>query len=231
MVATSVLGSVVCLTQNSPPTTVSWTRDGVAIQMDGVAYDMIQQVIERQSYSRYNNTLLIRDAIELAGDHSYCCIASNYAGNSTPECVNTTWSGKFYGLCPYFYYLWLHKAQPEVVIAMPEEALYSKPFQATCIASLQPRVAPYLTQYLTVEWMGAEGEYLSPEDGITIEEQKTSSTAATRALVIDSLSMFHGGNYTCEANVVLPDTVGSFNTTHQYHLDVLSKAVIFMFCL
>ena len=97
--ATSVLGSVECLTQNSPPTTVTWTRDGVVIEMDGVAYEMIQQVIERQSYSRYNNTLLIRDAIELAGDHSYCCIASNYAGNSTPECVDTTWSGKFYGLC------------------------------------------------------------------------------------------------------------------------------------
>lgn len=93
MAATSVLGTIECLTQYSPPTDVTWTRDGIVIDMDGISYGMIQRVIERQSYSRYNNTLLIRDAIELAGDHIYCCMASNNAGSSTLECVNTTWSG------------------------------------------------------------------------------------------------------------------------------------------
>ena len=72
---------------------MTWTRDGVTIKVDGFVYEMIQQVIERQSYSKYNNTLLIRDAIKLAGNHRYCCKASNYAGNSATECVTTTWSG------------------------------------------------------------------------------------------------------------------------------------------
>ena len=123
----------------------------------------------------------------------------------------------------------MSKAQPEVVVTMPVEAIYSKPFQATCRASFQPRVAPYLTQYLTVDWMGADGQYLTTttEGGITVEEQQTSSVAATRALVIDQLSMTHGGNYTCEARVELPDNAGSFNTTHRYHLGVLSKASVF----
>ena len=111
------------------------------------------------------------------------------------------------------------------MVTMPEEAIYSKPFQATCRASLQPRVAPYLTQYLTVEWMGAEGEYLTSGGAVTIEKQQTSSTAATKDLVFNPLNMTHGGNYVCEAKVVLPDSAGSFNTTHQYHLNVISEVV------
>ena len=91
--ATSVLGTIECLTQNSPPTIVTWLRDGSVIELDGMAYEMVQTVIERQSYSRFNNTLLIRDAVQLAGDHKYCCRASNSAGTSTSHCVPTSWSG------------------------------------------------------------------------------------------------------------------------------------------
>ncbi|CAI8020956.1 hypothetical protein GBAR_LOCUS12479 [Geodia barretti] len=206
--STTFLASVECLTQNSPPTTVTWLRDGVTVQVDGTAYEMIQTVIERQSYSRYNNTLVIKDVFELAGDHNYCCGVSNSAGTSSSQCIATTWS-----------------AQPDVMVTMPEEAIYSKPFQATCRASLQPRVAPYLTQYLTVEWMGAEGEYLTSGGAVTIEKQQTFSTAATKDLVFNPLNMTHGGNYSCEAKVVLPDSAGSFNTTHQYHLNVISEVV------
>lgn len=121
----------------------------------------------------------------------------------------------------------MNTAQPEVAITMLEEAIYLDSFQVTCRANLQLRVAPYLNQYLTVEWMGADGQYLTTGDGITIEEQQNSSTDVTRALVFDSLSMAHGGNYTCEATVILPDAAGLFYTTHQYHLNVLSKAVGF----
>ena len=87
-----VLGTVECLTQYSPPTTVTWLRDGVAVEVDGEGYEMIQSVIERQSYSRYNNTLIIRNAADLAGDHRYCCSISNSAG-STSDCVATSWTG------------------------------------------------------------------------------------------------------------------------------------------
>ena len=91
----SFLGTVECLSQYSPPNAVSWHRDGVLIEVDGMGYEMIQQVIERgESYSQYNNTLIIRNAAHLAGNHIYCCNISNYAGNSGAECVNTTWTGK-----------------------------------------------------------------------------------------------------------------------------------------
>ena len=89
---TDILGSVECLTQYSPPTTMTWYRDGV--EVDGMGYEMLQQVTERQSYSRYRSTLNIRNAAHLAGNHSYCCKASNDAGNSASECVDTTWEGK-----------------------------------------------------------------------------------------------------------------------------------------
>ena len=85
----SLLGTVECLTQYSPPTYVTWLRDGVAIEVDGEGYEMIQSVIERRSYSRYNNTLLIRNAADLAGNHTYNCTITNTAGNTT-QAVNTT---------------------------------------------------------------------------------------------------------------------------------------------
>ena len=87
-----VLGTIECLTQNSPPTNVTWLRDGVEVEVDGEGYEMIQSVIERQSYSRYNNTLIIRNAADLAGYHHYCCSISNSAG-STSDCVATSWTG------------------------------------------------------------------------------------------------------------------------------------------
>ena len=88
-----VLGTIDCLTQNSPPTTVTWTRDGSTIEVDGEGYEMMHIVTERQSYSRYKNTLLIRNAVDLAGNHRYCCRVSNSAGTSSSECVTTTWTG------------------------------------------------------------------------------------------------------------------------------------------
>ena len=88
-----VLGALDCLTQNSPPTNVTWTRDGSTIEVDGERYEMMQMVTERQSYSRYRNTLLIKGAAELAGNHGFCCRVSNAAGTSTFQCVATTWTG------------------------------------------------------------------------------------------------------------------------------------------
>ena len=88
----SLLGSLECLTQYSPPTNVIWLRDGVRVHVDGERYEMIQSVIERQSYSRYNSTLLIRDAADLAGDHTYTCSITNSVGN-TSESINTRLTG------------------------------------------------------------------------------------------------------------------------------------------
>ena len=69
-----------------------WSRDGVRVHVDGERYEMIQSVIERESYSRYRNTLLIRDAADLAGVHIYNCTITNSAG-STSESIDTTLTG------------------------------------------------------------------------------------------------------------------------------------------
>lgn len=86
------LATVMCLTQYSPPTDVEWTRDGVPVEVDGVGYEMTQVMTDRRYYSRYKNTLIIRNVVDLAGEHTYCCNISNSAGSSS-ECVYTTWTG------------------------------------------------------------------------------------------------------------------------------------------
>ena len=89
----SVLGTLECLTQYSPPTTVTWLRDGVAVHVDGVGYEMMQIVTERQSYSRYKNTLFIRNAADLAGNHIHTCFVSNAAGSNSQN-ISTTLTGE-----------------------------------------------------------------------------------------------------------------------------------------
>ena len=89
----SVLGTLECLTQNSPPTTVTWLRDGVAVHVDGVGYEMMQILTERQSYFRYKNTLFIRNAADLAGEHTYTCSVSNAAGSNSQN-ISTTLTGE-----------------------------------------------------------------------------------------------------------------------------------------
>ena len=88
----SVLGTLECLTQNSPPTTVTWLRDGVAVHVDGGGYEMMQIVTERQ-ISQYKNILLIRNATDLAGNHTYTCSVSNAAGSYSQN-ISTTLTGE-----------------------------------------------------------------------------------------------------------------------------------------
>lgn len=80
-VCSDVFGVVECLTQYSPPTHYTCTRDGVPIDIDGKNYELIQSVIDRR-YSKYNNTLLIRNANCLAGNHTYNCTITNDAGST-----------------------------------------------------------------------------------------------------------------------------------------------------
>ena len=58
---------------------------------------------------------------------------------------------------------------------------------------------------------------------MSVGEQQTISNTATRSLMFDQLNMTDGGNYSCDAKLILPNGAGPFNTTQNYHLDVLSK--------
>ena len=82
-----------CRTKYSPPTNVIWRRDGVAIDVDGDRYQMTQTVTDRGN-SYYDNVLLIRNAVHLAGTHTYTCFISNSAG-STSTNIQTTMTGEY----------------------------------------------------------------------------------------------------------------------------------------
>ena len=87
----SQLGTLECLTRYSPPTTITWLRDGVPVLVDGDKYEMIQTVTNRGN-SYYNSTLLIRYAADLAGNHTYTCTITNNAGTTT-QSIRTTMTG------------------------------------------------------------------------------------------------------------------------------------------
>ena len=118
--------------------------------------------------------------------------------------------------------------QPTVAITTPEIPIHSKPFEATCRASLESRVAVYLLQYLRVDWVGPDGQIIGSQrdEMSSVGDPQITSNAVSRSLVFETLNMTDGGNYTCEAKLILPDSTGSFNTTGEYHLGVLSKIFV-----
>jgi len=55
------LAEVTCNTKISPPTDVTWLRDGKKLNIDGTLYQTAVHVADRINYL-YNTTLVIRDA-------------------------------------------------------------------------------------------------------------------------------------------------------------------------
>ena len=87
------LAKIVYTTHLSPPTNVTWLRDGEPVMVDGYRYEMKSTVTNRYYHeSHYRSKLLIRDAIHLAGNHTYTCIVSNYAGTASST-VETSLTG------------------------------------------------------------------------------------------------------------------------------------------
>ena len=122
-------------------------------------------------------------------------------------------------------YIHVHTAHPIVDINVSGEPDYLGAFNMTCRASLKPRITSQLSHYLVLDWVRVDGEDIQQLDGVSIGEQQfsTDHETTTRNLVFDPLIMAHGGDYRCEAKLILPDNAGSFNTTLDYHLNVLGK--------
>lgn len=68
----SVLATYSCFTQNSPPTTLSWTKNGVPLTIDNIHYRTIQVVTNRLT-SSYKNILLVYDITALLGNPTFTC--------------------------------------------------------------------------------------------------------------------------------------------------------------
>ena len=73
------LAEVTCNTKISPPTNVTWLRDGKKLNIDGTLYQTAVRVADRINYL-YNTTLVIHDAANIGGIHNYTCIVSNTQG-------------------------------------------------------------------------------------------------------------------------------------------------------
>ena len=106
---------------------------------------------------------------------------------------------------------------------MSGEAVYLTHFNMTCRASLNPKVASQLIQFLVLDWVMENGTSVNEGDGVTIEKQHIFSNTTTRSLIFDPLNLTHGATYKCEAKLILPDSAGSFYESLLYHLTVLSK--------
>ena len=110
---------------------------------------------------------------------------------------------------------------PHISIYPTEEPIYMQSFNLTCVASLHPKVASQLIRYLVLEWVGPDGETLNNVDnGILVSDQQTFYDTATRLLIFNSLNLTHGGDYVCNAKLILEET---FNATTLYHINILGK--------
>ena len=91
-------GKIEIKTEYSPPTNVTWQRDGVTVyihpHLERAGYEMVQIVTNRIS-SHYTTYLLIRNATHLVGSHTYTCIVQNKIGIASRN-VSTHMKGKVY---------------------------------------------------------------------------------------------------------------------------------------
>ena len=115
--------------------------------------------------------------------------------------------------------------QPSVAITTSAKAVHSEKFRVTCRASLEAVAAAHLIQYMTVEWVGADGHTIRQEHGdLFVVEQNIVDNDVTRSLFFDPLNMTHGGSYVCRAKLTLPGSDGVFQSVQEYQLIVLSKS-------
>lgn len=104
------------------------------------------------------------------------------------------------------------------------ESIHNLPYILTCSASisnLNYRIPPQLTEYLVVEWIEPDGLVVTEENGITVEQQHTS----TQSLIFHSLNATHGGLYQCVANLVIPNAGITYNSRDEYNLIVKSECM------
>ena len=108
-------------------------------------------------------------------------------------------------------------------ISYSGNSILNESYTLTCTAHLSGYIASRFSQYLVLEWIGPNGIALSEENGVTLGWQQTSDAEATRSLTFHTLNEIHGGRYECVAELLLPNSTVSFNSTREHYLNIISK--------
>ena len=74
-----LLATYTCFTDTYPPTSVSWSRNNVPVNVDGIHYNTIQVVTNRRS-SAYKNVFQVYDVTEVLGNPRFTCSMTNSGG-------------------------------------------------------------------------------------------------------------------------------------------------------
>ena len=85
---TTNMAELVCFTVNSPPTHVTWLRNGEEIEIDGVTYESLQIVTDHFN-SHYKSILVVKQIINIIGELTFSCVL---AGNTSLD-IPTNISG------------------------------------------------------------------------------------------------------------------------------------------
>ena len=72
--------TLICTTTGSPATTVTWTKDGQPLTIDGVIYQMTQTVTSRTT-ATYENVLSINQPVASTLGSIFTCRVTNVLGS------------------------------------------------------------------------------------------------------------------------------------------------------
>ena len=216
----STLAVVFCSTQNSPPTDVTWMKDGEVLVLDSVTYWSIHEVTNRAN-SRYDVKLMIGDVIGIGGVHNYTCAVNNSRGRHS-KTITTSVSGNYIPpiciIC--FPFSLIPAVWSESRIIPLSEPVHGHPFMLSCVTYLQPKLTS-LSQYIVLEWVGPDGVSLTADNNITIGEQTTPTTSS---LQFNTINLTHHGLYVCRASLNLPRRDITPTTSSELYLTVLGKS-------
>ena len=82
--------TLTCISTGSPPTVVSWMKDGENITIDGHHFSLSQTITDRVN-STYNNILTVRERVPGGVAGVYTCQVSNVLGfNPTMIAANVS---------------------------------------------------------------------------------------------------------------------------------------------
>ena len=91
---TTNMAQLACLSVDTPPTHVTWFRNGEEIENDGLMYYSVQIVTDRFN-SHYKTVLVVKQVINIIGELHFSCVLSNFGGN-TSFAIPTNISGTVY---------------------------------------------------------------------------------------------------------------------------------------